>query len=300
MRVVPKWDGVLHADASLSRCADSRGEVVRYTWSVCILIKERRRCLAESITRRAWLRRSSRLAGAVTTGLPLVGSGGGQTPAARQRKLKLVAVGAHVDDPQSGCGGTMALYANLGHEVVALSLTHGDSESIASELRMPPNELAAKRSADAVRSCAILKGRMIFLDQINLGWYEKFGQILLAERPDVVFTHWPIDTHPDHRAASLLTYDAWLRSGRKFALYFYEVELGQQTQIFRPNHYVDITQVENQKREACFANTITIQGWWPLHEAMQRFRGMECGGKVAEAFIHHVESPHVDISEKGS
>src|SRR5207247_9843025 len=98
-----------------------KGEVVRYTWTVCILIKERRRCLAESITRRAWLRRSSRLAGAVTTGLPLVGSGGGQTPAARQRKLKLVAVGAHVDDPQSGCGGAGAPYRHLGQGVGALS-----------------------------------------------------------------------------------------------------------------------------------------------------------------------------------
>jgi LmbE family N-acetylglucosaminyl deacetylase len=258
----------------------------------------------EGITRRAWLGRSSRLAGAVTTGLPLMQSTSSQTSPARQRKLKLVAVGGHVDDPQSGCGGTMALYANLGHEVIALSLTHGDSKSIATKVGMPPKELAAKRSADAIKSCAILRGRMIFLDQIDLhtevnaGWYEKFGQLLLAEQPDVVFTHWPIDTHPDHRAASLLTYDAWLRGGRKFALYFYEVELGQQTQVFQPNHYVDIAKVENQKREACFANTITIQGWWPLHEAMQRFRGMECGCKVAEAFVHHVESPRIDISEK--
>ncbi len=169
---------------------------------------------------------------------------------------------------------------------------------------MSPQELAAKRSADAIKSFTILKSRMIFLDQVNrhtevnASWYQKFGQILLAERPDVVFTHWPIDTHPDHRAAPLLTYEAWLLGGRKFALYFYEVELGQQTQVFEPNHYVDITQVETRKREACFANTTTIKGWWPLHEAMQRFRGMECGCKVAEAFVHHVGGPHVDISEK--
>jgi LmbE family N-acetylglucosaminyl deacetylase len=258
----------------------------------------------DSITRRAWLKTSSGLAGAVTTGLPLMQSSSGQTSSARQGKLKLGVVGGHVDDPQSGCGGTMALYANMRHEVVALSLTHGDSDPIATKLGMPPKELAAKRSADAIKSCSILGSRMIFLDQIDLhtelnaGWYEKFGALLLAEQPDVVFTHWPIDTHPDHRTASLLTYDAWLRSGRKFALYFYEVELGQQTQVFQPNHYVDIAKVENQKREACFANTITIQGWWPLHESMQRFRGMECGCKVAEAFVHHAESPRIDILEK--
>src|SRR5262249_46225081 len=100
----------------------------------------------------------------------------------------------------------------------------------------------------------------------------------------VVFAHWPIDTHRDHRAASLLTYDAWLRGGRRFALYFYEVELGTQTQNFEPDHYVDITRVAELKRQACFANALPIQGWWPLHEAMQRFRGRDHGGKAGGAF----------------
>ena len=258
----------------------------------------------EGTTRRDWLRLSSGLAG-LGAGLPFAGCANSPGEPVPQRKLKVVAVGGHVDDPQAGCGGTMALYANLGHDVVAMSLTHGDSESIAKGLRMPEKELAAKRSADAVTSCEILKSRITFLDQVNghtevnPASYEKFAQALQAERPDVVFTHWPIDTPRDHRAASLLAYDAWLRGGRKFALYFYEVELGQQTQAFAPNHYVDITSVEEQKREACFANTITIKGWWPLHESMHRFRGMECGRKAAEAFVHHVQSSSVEIPEKG-
>jgi LmbE family N-acetylglucosaminyl deacetylase len=110
------------------------------------------------------------------------------------------------------------------------------------------------------------------------------------QKPDVVFTHWPIDTHRNHRAAALLTDDAWLRGGRSFALYFYEVELGTQTQNFEPNHYVDITRAEELKRRACLANELTVQGWWPLHEAMQRFRGVEHGGQAAEAFVAHVKA----------
>jgi LmbE family N-acetylglucosaminyl deacetylase len=233
----------------------------------------------------------------MAVGLPLVQSAVAQAPRSAQPKLKIVVVGAHVDDAQSGCGGAMALYSSLGHEVVALSLTHGDSISIAKSVGMPLQELAAKRSADAVRSCAILNSRIIFLDQINgstevnVSWYEKFGRTLLDEKPDVVFTHWPIDTHRDHRTASLLTYDAWLQSKRSFALYYYEVELGSQTQSFQPNHYLDITQVEDRKREACFANTITVKGWWPIHEAMLRFRGMERGCKAAEAFVYHLQGP---------
>ena len=248
------------------------------------------------LSRRAVLEGSSRLARFAMIGLPTFASVVGKGLSAPQRTLKVVVVGGHVDDPQAGCGGTMALYASQGHEVVALSLTHGDSEAIAAELHIPNKELAARRSADAVRSCALLKARLVFMNQVNAhtevnpSRYKEFADVLLAEQPDIVFTHWPIDTHRDHRAASLLTYDAWFGTSKKFLLYYYEVESGHQTQNFCPNHYVDITEVEAQKREACFANTLTIRGWWPLHEAMQSFRGMESGCKVAEAFVGHLQN----------
>ncbi len=225
-------------------------------------------------------------------GLPPLASPEPGNSSAPQRKLKVLAVGGHVDDPQGGCGGTLALYADQGHEVVLLSLTHGDSQPIATQLGISNKELAARRSADAIKSCAILRARMMFMEQIDLqtevtsARYKEFADVLRAQKPDMVFTHWPIDVHPDHRAASLLTYNAWLDTGLKFELYYYEVETGRQTQHFFPNHYVDITAVEARKREACFANGVTIQGWWSLHEAMQRFRGMEYGCKAAEGFVH--------------
>jgi LmbE family N-acetylglucosaminyl deacetylase len=50
---------------------------------------------------------------------------------------------------------------------------------------------------------------------------EAFRKILEPEQPDAVFTHWPIDNHADHRAISMLVYDAWLKLGRKFALYYW-------------------------------------------------------------------------------
>src|SRR2546429_477739 len=79
--------------------------------------------------------------------------------------------------------------------------------------------------------------------------YKEFTEILLDKyKPDIVFTHWPIDFPMDHRAASLLTYSAWLASGKKFPLYYMEAELGTQTQNFYPTHYVDITAVEQRTR----------------------------------------------------
>ena len=163
-------------------------------------------------------------------------------------------------------------------------------------------EAATIRTAEAQRACEILKARPLFAGQIDgsseitPSRYDEFRQILEAEYPDLVFTHWPVDTHRDHRAISLLVYDAWLKAGKKFALYYFEVLSGEQTSQFWPTHYVDITQTEARKRAACFAHG--SQGpadFYPYHDAMNRFRGMECGCKYAEGFIRHAQSPDATL-----
>jgi LmbE family N-acetylglucosaminyl deacetylase len=100
-----------------------------------------------------------------------------------------------------------------------------------------------------------------------------------------VLAHWPLDSHRDHRALALLVYDAWLRSGRAFALFYTEAETGIQTQHFTPTHYVDISSVEARKRAACEAHVSqNPAGFYGYHDNMQRFRGQESGCAKAEAF----------------
>jgi len=59
---------------------------------------------------------------------------------------------------------------------------------------------------------------------------------------------------------------------------------------------VDITAVAERKKSACYANTLTVEGWWPLHDQMHRSRGNEKGCKFAEAFNRHPQSPHEPAS----
>src|SRR5690348_9792528 len=192
------------------------------------------------ITRRQMLARSgtSAFAGA----LP-VGSLVETQPA---RPLKVVVTGAHPDDPESGCGGTIARYADRGDIVTILYLTRGES-GIPGKTHQQAGEI---RTAEAEKACAILKAKPLFARQfdgevqVNAQQYSEFRKLIEADNPDVLFTHWPVDTHPDHRACSLLAYDSWLRLGRRFSLYFFEVDLGGQTQCFRPTHYVDVTATE--------------------------------------------------------
>jgi LmbE family N-acetylglucosaminyl deacetylase len=247
-----------------------------------------------SFTRRGLLAGSGLAAGAAAVGLWTAQAGEG-TPAT---KLKVVVAGVPTGDPEAACGGTMARLAELGHEVVALYLTRGE----AGVPGKAAAEAAALRSTEAQRACDLLKARALFAGQadgateVTPARYDAFRKVLDGERPQAVFTHWPIDGHRDHRATSLLVYDAWLAGGRRFALYFFEVSTGQETQHFRPTHYVDITAVEPRKRAACWAHASQDPAtFYAYHEDMHRFRGFEAGCKRAEAFVRHEQSPEAPL-----
>ena len=116
--------------------------------------------------------------------------------------------------------------------------------------------------------------------------------MLEAEKPDVLFTHWPVDGHRDHRAISALAYDAWLGMGKRFGFYYYEVSNGEDTLMFTPTDYVDISGTESRKRAACYAHASQAPDkFYALQSQVTRFRGVESGYAQAEAFIRHLQSP---------
>jgi N-acetylglucosamine malate deacetylase 1 len=220
---------------------------------------------------------------------------GGKTAAG---KLKIVVTGGHPGDPEYGCGGTMARYADLGHEVVSLYLNRGEAGINGKSAA----EAAKIRTSEALHACEILKTRAVFATQIDgqsvvdETHYKEFCEILKEEHPDIIFTQWPIDNHPDHRALTTLVYNSWLRlresmSSGQPVLYFYEVSNGEDTLMFSPTCYVDITSMESRKQKACFAHASqSPEKFYSLQEQVSRFRGLECGCKLAEAFILHVWS----------
>jgi LmbE family N-acetylglucosaminyl deacetylase len=240
--------------------------------------------LIQSITRRELLGQATALGGVAATIEPAR-----EEPRQPSRPLKVIVTGGHPGDPEYGCGGTIARFADLGHEVVLLYLNDGEQ---------PGKPLGGLRVAEAKHACEILKARPLFAGQVDgeaivdRPHSAAFGKILEAERPDLVFTHWPIDNHADHRAISLMVYDAWLRMGRSFALYYYEVSDGEDTVQFAPTRYVDITPVEARKRSACFAHASqSPDKFYSLQDRVTRMRGIERGCRQAEGFIHHVQSP---------
>jgi LmbE family N-acetylglucosaminyl deacetylase len=204
-------------------------------------------------------------------------------------KRKIVCVGGHPDDPESGSGGTLARLQKAGHDVTIIYLTTGEA-GIEGKTH---SEAAAIRKQESLNACQILKAKPVFAGQIdgdtivNKEWIGKMKDLIMNEKPDLVFTHWPVDSHKDHQAASLLTIQTWMQASSPFALYFFEVCAGEQTMSFHPTDYVDITAEQELKKQALYCHlSQDPPGIYSCgHAAMEDFRGRELGVKAAEGFV---------------
>ncbi len=209
-----------------------------------------------------------------------------------EAKLKIVCVGGHPDDPESGCGGTLAKLVSQGHDVTIIYLTRGEA-GIEGKSH---DEAAAIRTNEAIAACKILNAKPVFAGQIDGAGMvsnesvEKMRSLINNEQADIVFTHWPLDSHKDHQCASILTIQTWMRDGKNFALYFFEVCTGSQTTGFKPTDYVDITATREQKRQAVYCHVSqNPPGIYASpdcnHAMMEKFRGIEMNVTEAEAFV---------------
>jgi LmbE family N-acetylglucosaminyl deacetylase len=209
------------------------------------------------------------------------------------KSLKIACVGAHPGDPEAGPGGTLARFAAAGHSVTNIYFTRGE----AGVSGKSHDEAAAIRTDEAIAACRILGAKPVFAGQIDGSsvvsneWVSRMEQLISEEEPDLVFAHWPIDSHKDHQCASLLTIQVWMRAKVKFELYFFEVGSGVETMTFHPTDYVDITGVQELKRRAVFCHAsqnppeIYKPGVPGNQTIMEDYRGMQLGVRAAEAFV---------------
>ena len=221
--------------------------------------------------------------------------------------MHVLAVGAHSDDMDFFCGGTLARFAADGHNIGICSLTDGRSGGKADL----PDQLAELREAEFRASATVLNATafwpgiedgMLFN---NLETRLLLVEIIRSFNPHLLITHPPNDYHPDHVAASHLVMDAsFLARNRNIStrsvripgvppVLFCDSELGHS---FLPDQYVDITDVWEQKALMLEVHHSQYDGWinprtgspenWVLDRAsvLSRFRGLQAGVYYAEAF----------------
>jgi LmbE family N-acetylglucosaminyl deacetylase len=201
------------------------------------------------------------------------------------RTLRVVVFGGHPDDPESGAGGLIAMLTRQGHEVVCAYGTayRGDRRFFG----RPEEEV---RRGEASAACRVLGATPKFFPyaherlQADESTLKAVSDWLGALKPDVVVTHWPLDTHPNHHVVSSLVWQCYQRQGA-WNLYLFEVMTDQQTIGFRPDLYLDIATVREVKRRALLEHKSQVpEAIWEAHERMHRRRGNECGVEYAEAY----------------
>ncbi|MCX5667904.1 MAG: PIG-L family deacetylase [Candidatus Omnitrophica bacterium] len=195
--------------------------------------------------------------------------------------MNILAVGAHPDDIEIGCGGTLLKYGFSGHRIFSLVLTRGD---VGGDLEVRSRE--QRDAADFMGAKEIFWGD--FKDTELVGSREtilKIEETIDKVSPDMVFLNFPDDVHQDHRAAA----QAGISASRYIReVLFYEVPT---TQHFDPDIFVDITDVLEKKIELMKKHASQIDRTrvnnLTIIESMQscaNFRGYQGRVKFAEGF----------------
>lgn len=219
--------------------------------------------------------------------------------------MNVLAVGCHPDDLEIGCGGTLALYAQKGHDVYMCHVANGDMGHAVIE----PEELARIRTTEAEASAKILGAKKVFsIDVPDLfvnshdeGQVRKVVEVIRVTRPDVIITHSPEDYMRDHCETSKLVFNASFSSSiphyntgsKKWEtiapLYYMDTLAGVG---FLPEEYTDITDTIEVKLKALDKHESQLK-WMKDHDGIDfsdfvrtvsKFRGLQCGVKYAEGF----------------
>ena len=206
-------------------------------------------------------------------------------PIRADKTLKVVIFGGHPDDPESGAGGLVATLTRQGHEVI---LAYGTA--FRGDRRFFGRPEAEVRREEATAACKVLGAEPKFFPYAHekLVADEPTTRAVSAwldeVKPDIVVTHWPLDTHPNHHAVSSMVWQCYKRKGG-WNLYFFEVMTDQQTIAFRPELFLDIGPVRQVKKRSLDEHRSQEPGSiWESHEKMHRRRGAECGVMFAEAY----------------
>ena len=204
-------------------------------------------------------------------------------PADRDAPLNVLCLGAHADDIEIGCGGTILhLLATRPNVHVTWVVFSGAGV----------REREAQAGAAAFLERAA--GRRVVVGQFRDGYFpwegaqiKEFVEKLKAEvDPDLIFTHYREDRHQDHRTVSDLTWNTWRRHTiLEYEIPKYDGDLGA------PNCFVPLPRATCSRKVGLICEVFRSEAhkaWLTedTFEALLRLRGVECAAaeRRAEAF----------------
>jgi LmbE family N-acetylglucosaminyl deacetylase len=202
--------------------------------------------------------------------------------------MNVLAIGAHFDDVELGCGGALAKHAKKGDDVYVYvatvsGFTNYNQQSVRS------NEIALSEARAAMKLLGVKElicGKfqtlaVEFVDSLNM----EILRIVEEKKINIVYTHWAGDIHHDHQAVS----KASLHSCRHVPnLLMYRSNWYHSTLEFRGNFYTDITETWGVKEGAIMAHESEVERtgykWVNFFKNEAENAGQRIGVKYAEVY----------------
>ena len=195
--------------------------------------------------------------------------------------MKIVCFGAHPDDIEILAGGTIAMWAKEGHDVLIVSVTNGN----AGHHEMEKGALEDRRRAEAEVAARLagprVNSRVLDNDDgtivADLALRQQIISIICEWEADVVVTHRPYDYHPDHRYTSIAVQDASYlvtvplscpdgKSLTRMPTFLYMMDSFTSPTPFSPDIAVDISDVVDIKWAMLDAMESQFYEWLPWQE----------------------------------
>jgi LmbE family N-acetylglucosaminyl deacetylase len=201
--------------------------------------------------------------------------------------MNILAIGAHYDDIELGCGGSLAKHVANGDKVYAYVATKSGFVNH-QNIEVRSNAIATLEGENAMKILGVelIKGdfktlEIEFTDELNL----KILKIVEEKNINLVYSHWLGDIHHDHQAVA----KASLHSCRHVPrLLMYRSNWYQSTLDFKSNFYIDISDYWETKKKAIEAHKSemdrTGEKWIEFFNNEAKNAGQRIGVKKAEVF----------------
>ena len=205
----------------------------------------------------------------------------------------ILAIGAHSDDIEFGCGGTLHKHVRNGHNVHILIMSNGDMKhSVTGEVirTIKDTNIECRKGPDVIGAQLVqldFPDREVPFNADSIGAIEN---VIHSHNIDTIYTHWSGDTHQDH----INTLQSSLSAGRLVdnVLCYEQVPVPRVTNVYPvANYYVDITPYMDVKIKASKCHETQIEKYKNSNidmldalEVMARYRGNQINRKYAEAF----------------
>ena len=205
-------------------------------------------------------------------------------------EMKILAIGAHLDDIELACGGTLAKAIRAGCSVKAIIMSQSGYTNFDGK-KMRDNDIAVKEGIRALNTIGVNDLEILNFPTKDIPYNSEVIESIDARmskfNPDVIFTHHPFDTHQAHVGVSKSTISA---ARRKNTIFFYEpiTPSGRSYVAFKPQMYVDISATIGQKISSLKEHKTEYhkfgEEWITGITCRAGFRGYEIGVEYAEAF----------------